>query len=399
MTSAFLKPRVVVAGKSYSILNVIAEGALGIVSRVKSVNVSTLGQHFALKKMTCQDAEQVTVARKEIALMQLLAPHPNIISLVDSEMTESRPGLVLVHVLMPYYPTSLQGLLEESGAGGMRCCFNDGQVVLTILRNVADGLEHMHSRGYRHADLKPGNVLLSLTGPSTKAVIADLGSACPLVVRCSSRQQALTIQEEAAIATTAPYRSPELWDTPNECTIDGKADVWGFGCTMYALLFSRSPFEPPGAAFSPLAVLSGSFRFPTAHTWSHEYLDAVSGCLTVDPSARLGLPEVLHRLHRLPANNNLSRQAQVAAAEQPYSAAPQVSLEGELPTLPPPLPPRVKSRQGCAKADKKASIDVNLHESVPVTAFADFSQFPSLASDSQQVSQQVEDEFGDFVVG
>lgn len=54
-----------------------------------------------------------------------------------------------------------------------------------------------------------------------------------------------TVQEAAAAICTAAYRAPELLDTPSHCTIDGKADVWAVGCTIYNMLYSRTPFESP----------------------------------------------------------------------------------------------------------------------------------------------------------
>ena len=53
------------------------------------------------------------------------------------------------------------------------------------------------------------------------------------------------MQEEAAAVCTASYRAPELLDTPSQCTIDAKTDVWSVGCTLFNMLYSRTPFENP----------------------------------------------------------------------------------------------------------------------------------------------------------
>lgn len=409
MTSVLLKPKIKINGKRYSILNSIAEGAVGFVYRVKSVNLADFNHHYALKKMICQEKGAVEVARIEINLMRKIT-HPNVISLVDSEMTEPRMGYVEVHMLLPLFATSLQGFIDDADArtgGYPLCAFSDGRALLSVLRNVADGLECIHSAGFRHADLKPGNVLLQFQDP-LKGVITDLGSVCPLVQHCTCRQQALCIQEAAAVVTTASYRSPELFQTPSECTIDGKADVWGFGCLMYTTCFSRSPFEPPGTrGFCALAVLSGTFHFPAHHPWPAEYLEIISLCLAVEVSARLSVADLQQRLQQLPVVD-LSRQKKCAIVDS-WSAGTSMTREfseGALPTLPPPL----------AVSSNKVAQRKNVTPAPPdESLFADFANFDeafSAATTSSSIppamttsdndgfgtfQQADDDEFGEFV--
>jgi serine/threonine protein kinase len=40
------------------------------------------------------------------------------------------------------------------------------------------------------------------------------------------------LQEEAERHATAPYRAPELWDVPSDCTIDERVDSWSLGCLL-----------------------------------------------------------------------------------------------------------------------------------------------------------------------
>ncbi len=89
-------------------------------------------------------------------------------------------------------------------------------------------------------DFKPANILL---GKNLEAVLTDFGSAAPLRISVESRMEAMRVQDEAAVNTTASYRSPELFNTPSHCELDGRCDVWSFGCSMYAMFFSRTPFE------------------------------------------------------------------------------------------------------------------------------------------------------------
>ena len=94
-------------------------------------------------------------------------------------------------------------------------------------------------------------------------VISDFGSTGPLKTKVSTRSEALLLQEDAAVKTTASIRPPELYDCPSEIIIDGKVDVWGIGCALFHMLFSRNPFESPLNGLSTLAVISGNYSIPS----------------------------------------------------------------------------------------------------------------------------------------
>jgi serine/threonine kinase 16 len=93
----------------------------------------------------------------------------------------------------------------------------------------------------------------------------DLGSLAPSPTPITSRALALQVQDQAAEHSTMPYRAPELFDVKTGTVIDGKVDIWSLGCTLYACLVGKSPFEArseeTGGSLS-LCVLGGDWRFP-----------------------------------------------------------------------------------------------------------------------------------------
>eukprot|EP01034_Spumella_vulgaris_P022554 gene22555-28688_t len=145
-------------------------------------------------------------------------------------------------------------------------------------------------------DLKPANILLTA---DFHAVLTDFGSASPLVEEVTNRAEALTIQDKAAAFTTASYRAPELHSTPSQCTIDGKTDVWSFGCCMYDIFYSRTPFESAVEGLSVLAIMSAHYSVPECNMWPADYLEVIERCLQTDPAQRLTVEELQLRLKRL----------------------------------------------------------------------------------------------------
>lgn len=96
-------------------------------------------------------------------------------------------------------------------------------------------------------------------------ILMDLGSLAPAPTSITSRSLALAVQDQAAEHSTMPYRAPELFDVKTGSTIDTKVDIWSLGCTLYACLVGKSPFEArseeTGGSLS-LCVLGGDWRFP-----------------------------------------------------------------------------------------------------------------------------------------
>ena len=96
-------------------------------------------------------------------------------------------------------------------------------------------------------------------------ILMDLGSLAPSPTPITSRSLALAVQDTAAEHSTMPYRAPELFDVKTGSVIDTKVDIWSLGCTLYACLVGKSPFEArseeTGGSLS-ICVLGGDWRFP-----------------------------------------------------------------------------------------------------------------------------------------
>ena len=147
-------------------------------------------------------------------------------------------------------------------------------------------------------------------------VLIDFGSCNDARTMITSRQDALAMQEDAARCCTAPYRAPELWDVASECVIDEKVDIWSLGCTLYACIFGKSPFESAideSGGSLMLAVLSGKMKWwedysnKSGSTNSngmpfpeYVYLKAVvQKMVQVESSARPSAEQVIMMLQRI----------------------------------------------------------------------------------------------------
>ncbi|MCH2139031.1 MAG: serine/threonine protein kinase [Phycisphaerales bacterium] len=87
-----------------------------------------------------------------------------------------------------------------------------------VFLHVGEALEHMHGKGFVHADLKPTNILITDAGD---VKVIDLGQACPVG----------TVKKR--IQGTPGYMAPEQ---ARRESIDERTDIFNFGATMYWVL-------------------------------------------------------------------------------------------------------------------------------------------------------------------
>lgn len=150
----------------------------------------------------------------------------------------------------------------------------------------------------------------------SQPIIMDLGSIAESPIVITSRSMAIATQDTAAEHSTMPYRAPELFDVNPGSIIDTKVDIWSLGCTLYACLVGKSPFEmrsdETGGTLS-MCVLGGDWRFPDegpqrqkmgknavgansstpGGVISEPIKEVVRKCLKVEPSERPDIDELI----------------------------------------------------------------------------------------------------------
>jgi eukaryotic-like serine/threonine-protein kinase len=106
---------------------------------------------------------------------------------------------------------------------------------LRIGLGVARGLQAAHAAGVVHRDVKPGNVML---GDDGSVKVADFGLA-----KDAAALQALTRTREGM--GTLAYIAPEQLSDAKR--VDGRADLYSLGATLFHTVAGRPPFTTPGS--------------------------------------------------------------------------------------------------------------------------------------------------------
>jgi hypothetical protein len=156
--------------------------------------------------------------RQEIRALARL-DHPHIVRAHDADQAGGLHFLVMEYVA----GIDLRRRVREQGplpvAEACAC-----------ICQAAAGLQHAHDQGLIHRDVKPANLIRTADG---QVKVLDLGVAL----------LAADGPESDLVVGTADYMAPEQWEPVG--TLDGRADVYGLGCTLYCLLTGRPPFEGP----------------------------------------------------------------------------------------------------------------------------------------------------------
>jgi len=96
---------------------------------------------------------------------------------------------------------------------------------------LLDALDHAHSHGMVHRDVKPANVVLSTQG----AVLLDFGIA--RAVAASGNDQ---LTRSGIAVGTSTYMSPEQITAATD--IDHRCDLYSLGCVLYECMAGQPPF-------------------------------------------------------------------------------------------------------------------------------------------------------------
>lgn len=96
-----------------------------------------------------------------------------------------------------------------------------------IMSEMLDALDHAHSQGVVHRDMKPANLILLENG---RVKVADFGIA---------RIEASELTQTGAVMGTPSYMSPEQFMGH---PVDGRSDLFSCGVILYQLLTGEKPF-------------------------------------------------------------------------------------------------------------------------------------------------------------
>ena len=207
--------------KNYKLLDHLGSGGM---SNVYLAEHKLMQRRVAIKvlpKNRVEDSSYLARFHREAQAAAAL-DHRNIVRAYDVDNEGSNHFFVMEYV---------------AGRDFQVIVHNEGPLEFTraadYIRQAAEGLEHAHRAGLIHRDIKPANLLVD--GHDVVKLL-DLGLA-----RFSADDKAsLTLTYDENVLGTADYLAPE--QARDSHRVDGRADIYSLGCTLYFLLTGHPPF-------------------------------------------------------------------------------------------------------------------------------------------------------------
>src|SRR5579871_99889 len=285
---------------NHRVLDRLGAGAMGVVFLAEHM---LLKRQVAIKVLPMDDECPPALWERFCSEMRVLATlhHPNVVMAFDAGQ---------VPVAGSRMPTLLYLAMELVSGGDLEQYVQDhGPVAIPQacewIRQAACGLQEAHDHHLIHRDVKPSNLLLSA---QNQVKVTDFG----LVRQFSSR-----LTSHHNLLGTLDYMAPEQSCDPS--LVDGRADIYGLGATLFWLLTGELPYPPAHSLREALrSIQSGKPRHvKSLRAEVPAELDAlIDRMLQLDPAQRPALPlNIMNEL--LPFTTNGRSRPTIAEATEP----------------------------------------------------------------------------------
>ena len=221
----------------YEILEIIGTGGMAVVYKARCHRLNRLVAIKILKDEFSRDEEFRRRFRAEGEAVAMLS-HPNIVQVFDVSTSESANFIVMELI----DGISLKQYMEKKGVLNWK-------ETLHFSMQIAKGLEHAHSRGIVHRDIKPYNIMVLKNG-SVK--VMDFG-----IARVMNKSNTLTKEALGSVH----YISPEQAKGGHT---DNRSDLYSLSVVMYEMMTGRPPYDGESAVAVAIQHINGGAAMPSS---------------------------------------------------------------------------------------------------------------------------------------
>ena len=220
----------------YEILEVIGTGGMAVVYKARCHRLNRL---VAIKILKDDNLDDEDFRRRFHAESQAVAmlSHPNIVSVYDVSTSVMADYIVMELI----EGITLKQYMEKKGVLNWK-------ETLHFAMQIAKALEHAHSKGIVHRDIKPHNVMVLKNG-SVK--VMDFG-----IARLISHGNTLTKEALGSVH----YISPEQ---ARGGRVDDRSDIYSLGVVMYEMMAGRPPYDGESPVAVAIQHINGGAALPS----------------------------------------------------------------------------------------------------------------------------------------
>ena len=202
----------------YKIEKCLGTGGMSVVFKATDLRDGSAVAIKMLRDDVADDKESLSIFMNESKVVSMLS-HPNIVSIRAVSFKTEKKYLVMEYI----DGISLRTYMDRRGA-------LDFDEFISFSEQILAALEHAHSRGVVHRDIKPQNILVLKDG---FIKVTDFG-----IAKVPEKSKGKTISDNAI--GTVYYISPE--QAAGKST-DSRSDLYSCGVLMYEMATGRLPFD------------------------------------------------------------------------------------------------------------------------------------------------------------
>ena len=270
----------------YEILEVIGTGGMAVVYKARCHRLNRLVAIKILKDEYSQDDEFRRRFHQESQAVAMLS-HPNIVSVYD--VSTSRDADYIVMELID--GITLKQYMEKKGVLNWK-------ETLHFSTQIAKALEHAHSRGIVHRDIKPHNVMVLKNG-SVK--VADFG-----IAQVMSKSNTLTKEALGSVH----YISPEQ---AKGGRVDNRSDLYSLGVVMYEMMTGRPPYDGESPVSVAIKHINGGAPMPS----------------TMNPNIPGGLEQIIMKAMAVDPNHRYATATEMLNDMEEFRKNPSILFDRE----------------------------------------------------------------------
>lgn len=211
----------------FEIIETIGKGGMATVYKAVQKNLNRVVALKVVHPNLIHDTEFLERFHREAQLAASLS-HPNIVMIYDQGAVNG------VHFISMEYieGTDLHCIIREKGALPV-------EETISVITPIAEALDHAHSRGLVHRDVKSANILVTYRG---RVVLTDFGIA--------HADSGTKLTRAGSVIGTPEYMSPEQAAGRE---LDGRSDIFSLGIVLFECVTGKVPFKSD----NPLTTIHG----------------------------------------------------------------------------------------------------------------------------------------------
>lgn len=268
----------------YEILEVIGTGGMAVVYKALCHRLNRLVAIKILKDEFSGDDEFRRRFRAEGENVAMLS-HPNIVQVYDVSSVDNCNFIVMELI----DGISLNQYIQSKG-------ILNWKETLHFSMQIAQGLEHAHSRGIVHRDIKPHNVMVLKNG-SVK--VMDFG-----IARVMTKSNTLTKEALGSVHYISPEQAKGGFT-------DNRSDLYSLSVVMYEMMAGRPPFDGDSPVSVAIQHINGGAPRPS----------------TYNPNIPIGLEQIIMKGMALEVGDRYSSASQMLRDMEEFRKNPAIEFD------------------------------------------------------------------------